>query len=226
MELIKHSVAGVICLVTFWILAGPPRKKPQILNINGRKFEIIGVVDGNHLKIRRTFGQWAVDKWHGARRFIRIALACIGVGACGGAEFSLTPNQTDAGTYATPDAGRVSYVDPYVDPPIEAGPDARLGFKLDAGAPDARDAQTADVPDACFEPSWQCGTTSILPGRFCLNYAGRTTQQNIPAACSVCGPTCACIEANTTCGIFDGVLYHTAGCVEASPNEIEVTCQP
>jgi hypothetical protein len=205
-------------------------EKPQVININGRNYRIIGVLSDTRVKIRRTFGQWCLDKWNASKRWIRIALACIGVGACGGTEFQLADQTApDAGVFVKTDAARPTYVDPYVDPT----PDARVGSKSDAGVVEASSLTRDASPeaDACTPSSWMCGTTVVLPGRFCLNYrdvtdASHEIQQNIPPACNACALSCACLLSAVTCGIYNGgPIAHLAGCVEVQPNQAEVICQ-
>ncbi len=237
MELIKSSVAGILCLITFWVLSGSPRKKPNVININGRYYQIVGTLSDTRVEIRRTFGQWCRDKWVGGWRKLRIALACIGIGACGGAEFQLTPTeaQTDAG-YAMPDSAHPTYDDPYVDPVLDAGPDVRLGFKPDAAGLDSSpEASTVDAPaeaSTCTPAAWDCGGAFIPPSRICINHrdamgVSHPTASNPPAACEACPLSCACLVANVTCGIYNGgPVEHLVGCTETSPNQAEVTCQP
>ena len=240
MELIRTSLAGVLCLITFWVLSGPSRKKPNVININGRHYQIVGTLSDTRVEIRRTLGQWVSDKWVDSWRKIRIALACIGIGACGGAEFQLAdPIKPDANLVDAPVGLDAPPVYDDVDPVFDAGPDARLGFKPDASTQEAStliveaSTQEAASPEAstCAPVAWDCGGAFIPPGRICINHRdamgiSHPTASNPPAACDACPLDCGCILAHLTCGIFNGgPIEYLAGCVERQPNEPEVTCQ-
>lgn len=237
MELILSLCSTLAVIGLVWLItdAFDPRP-PQIININGRKYRIVGTLNDTRVKIRRTFGQWVKDKWTGARRRVGVLLASLGLYACGGAEFSLAdPNQTDAGSTA-PDAARVTYVDPYVDPP-DAQTDAGIAQTSDAQTkPDAQsDVASAEAlapgAPACTSAAWDCGGAFIPPGRICINHrdvagVSHPGAASPPAACDTCPLSCACLIANVECGIYNGgPIEHLVGCAEAQPNQTEVTCQ-
>jgi hypothetical protein len=220
------------------------RPRPTLV-VRGRRYRSATVVSGG-VQLHRTVGQWAFDQceaiWCRIKLVWSILFWATLIG-CGGAPFELAEG-VDAGDGA-----------PIEMQPEDSAPDARLGFRPDAGGrdstppdaePDATPAEAsppeasteaapsdAEPPDACAAPAWDCRGSKVTAHNFCVTYLGADgglvgveAEGNAAVGCPACGGGCACLSMKSICGYWgSGPLARYAGCVERVPGEPEVTCQ-
>jgi hypothetical protein len=175
--------------------------------VNGRRYVIVGELNATHVKLRRTFGQWARDQAQVVWIWIR-ALLCLSVVACGGESFEYFP----PGGPVAPD-GPVASDGPAPDAP-PAGERFDAGSRADApsdslSAPDRAgpDARPDVAPDVDAAPDVVDAAPDAAPRGLCC---GAAVCSSAPWFCCLGG---ACVGGSANCGAVrpDGGSFCRAG---------------